>query len=69
MATRCEGQRRMQRGHTFGKFKCTRKAKYVFQTYVGTSNTHYTCGDSECTSSITEGYGVNNYRAIDERKS
>lgn len=61
---RCQGKRRMQRGRTFGTYKCGRVARYVFQTYVGLSRSHYTCGDDECTASLTHGYGANNYRAV-----
>ena len=62
---RCEGTRRMQRGRTFGTFKCGRVARFVFQIYVGTSNTHYVCGgDDGCLGSITSGYPANNMREL-----
>lgn len=63
-ARRCEGKRRMWRGHRLGNFKCGRKARFVFQSYVGTSTTHYTCGDNECVGSITSGYPANNWREL-----
>lgn len=61
---RCEGKRRMWRGRTLGTFKCGRKATYVFQTYVGTSNTHYVCNEDECLRHITGGYPANNMREL-----
>ena len=61
---RCEGRRRMWRGHTLGTFKCGRKAKYVFETYVGLTRSHVVCGDDECVRSITHGYGANNWREL-----
>lgn len=63
-ATTCQGKRRMQRGRTFGTFKCGRKARFTFQTYVGLSRSHFVCGEQECTSSITQGYGANNWREL-----
>lgn len=64
-APRCQGKRRKQRGHVFGLFACGRKATHVFQTYVGTSTTHYVCGGDEgCVSSITSGYPAMNMRAL-----
>lgn len=66
MATtkRCEGRRRMWRGNTLGTFKCGRKAKYVFQSYVGYSTTHYVCGDNECVASVASGYPTQNWRQL-----
>jgi hypothetical protein len=62
---RCEGRRRKQRGHVFGTFACGRKARFVFQTYVGLSRTHYVCGgDDGCVGSITSGYPANNMREL-----
>jgi hypothetical protein len=62
--TRCGGKRRMWRRHTLGTYKCGRKAKFVFQTYVGLCNTHYTCGDDECVRSLTSGYPAQNMRRL-----
>lgn len=63
--TRCEGKRRMWRGHTLGTFKCGRKATHVFQTYVGLSTTHYVCGGEDgCVQSITGGYRAMNFREL-----
>ena len=64
MANRCEGKRRMWRGNRLGDYKCGRKAKFVFQTYVGLSRSHYVCGDRDCVASITNGYSPNNWRAL-----
>ena len=61
---RCEGKRRMWRGRTLGTFKCGRKAKYVFETRVGLTRNHYTCGDDECVRSITAGYPAANWREL-----
>ena len=65
---RCEGKRRMWRGNRLGNYKCGRKAKFVFETYVGLSRSHYVCGDEECVRSITDGYGANNFRALKTEK-
>jgi hypothetical protein len=46
----------MWRGHTFGTFKCGRKATHVMETRVGLSRTHYVCESGECFDSIREGY-------------
>jgi hypothetical protein len=43
---------------------CGRKARFTFQTYVGLTRSHYVCGDDECTASITQGYGANNWREL-----
>lgn len=59
----CEGKRRMWRGNALGTFKCGRKARFVFQSYVGLCTTHYVCGDSDCTRSVTA-YPVNNWREL-----
>lgn len=66
MATsrKCEGKRRMQRGNTFGLFKCGRKARFSFETYVGLTRSHYVCDDSECFTSITGGYSAGNVREL-----
>lgn len=62
---RCEGTRRMWRGNRLGDFKCGRVARYVFQTYVGLSRTHYVCaGDDGCMGSLTGGYPANNVREL-----
>lgn len=60
----CQGKRRMMRGHVWGLFPCRRKARYVFETYVGLSRSHYTCGEDECVRSITSGYPANNFREL-----
>lgn len=54
----------MWRRHTLGVFKCGRKARYTFQTYVGLTRSHAVCGDDECVRSITTGYPVNNWREL-----
>lgn len=61
--TKCEGKRRMQRGKTFGLFKCGRKPTAIVTTNVGYSRTHLVCDDGECWSSITHGYPASS-RAI-----
>lgn len=61
---KCQGKRHKQRGHVFGTFACGRTAKWVFQTYVGLSRSHYVCDDPECMGSITHGYGANNLREL-----
>lgn len=62
---RCQGRRRMWRGHTLGLYACGRKARYVFQSYVGLCTTHYVCdGDDGCLASITSGYPAMNMRAL-----
>jgi hypothetical protein len=62
---KCEGKRRMWRGRTLGNFKCGRKARFTFQTYVGTTKTHYVCGlDDGCVSSITGGYRAMGFREL-----
>ena len=53
---RCEGKRRMWRGHVLGTYKCGRKATHVTTTKVGYSKTHYVCDDRECFNHIREGY-------------
>lgn len=63
MGRRCEGSRRMMRRGVLGTFKCGRKARFVFESYVGLCTTHYTCGDDQCVRSITA-YPVNNWREI-----
>lgn len=62
--TKCQGTRRMWRGHTLGNFKCGRKAKITFQTYVGTTKAHFSCNDDECVRSITGGYRAMNVREL-----
>ena len=64
MRTTCEGKRRMWRGRTLGTFKCGRKAKYVVETRVGYTTTHFYCGDDECARSIHSGYGFYNVREL-----
>ena len=55
----------MQRGRVFGTFKCGRKARFVFQTYVGLCRTYYVCGgDDGCVGSLTSGYPAQNMRAL-----
>jgi len=62
---RCEGTRRTVRRGVFGTFKCGRKARFTFQTYVGTTRTHYHCGQDDCSvSNITQGYAAHNWREI-----
>lgn len=61
---RCQGKRRKQRGPVFGTFACGRNAKWVFQTYVGLTRTHYVCDDSDCMRSITSGYRAENVREL-----
>jgi len=61
---RCEGKRRMWRGNKLGNFKCGRVAKITFQTYVGTTKSHFACNDPECVGSLTNGYGANNVREL-----
>jgi hypothetical protein len=53
---RCEGKRRQWRRGTLGTFKCGRVARYAFETRVGLTRRHRTCGDAECVRSITNGY-------------
>lgn len=53
---RCQGKRRMWRGHTLGVFACGRKATAVMETRVGLSRTHYVCDDAECFDFIRGGY-------------
>jgi len=62
--TKCQGSRRMWRRETLGTFKCGRVAKITFQTYVGTTKSHFACNDPECQESLTEGYGANNVRTL-----
>lgn len=67
MATsqRCQGKRRMWRGHTLGTFKCGRKATHTFQTYVGLTRTHFVCsGEDGCVQSLTSGYPAMNMRKL-----
>lgn len=67
MSKRCEGKRRMWRGHRLGTYACGRTARFVFQTYVGLTRTHYVCGDDECTRSITVGYTAHDWRELTKK--
>lgn len=65
MNRRCEAKRRKWRGRVFGTFACGRKARYVFQSYVGTTTTHYACGQDDCDArSIIGGYTIHNWREL-----
>lgn len=61
---RCQGRRRQWRRGILGNYACGRVATYVFETRVGLSRTHYTCGDRECMDGITSGYPAYNVRAV-----
>lgn len=54
----------MWRGRTLGTYKCGRVARFVFETRVGLSRTHYVCADTECFHSIAGGYPAANVRAL-----
>lgn len=65
MATiKCTGKRRMWRVGTLGTFKCGRTAIHTFETRVGTTRKHATCGDAACVSSITSGYPAHNWKPV-----
>lgn len=53
---RCQGRRRMWRGHTLGVYACGRKATTVVETRVGLSRTHYVCDDPDCFAHVAGGY-------------
>lgn len=53
---RCQGKRRMWRGHVLGTFKCGRKATTLVTTNVGLSRSHYVCDSDECFAHIAGGY-------------
>jgi hypothetical protein len=61
---RCAGKRRMWRGNRLGNFKCGRVARYTFETRVGMTRRHATCGADECVGSVTQGYPAFNFKSI-----
>jgi hypothetical protein len=60
----CSGKRRMWRGHTLGNYKCGRVATHTFETRVGMTRKHATCGADECVRSVTQGYPAFNFREV-----
>lgn len=53
---RCQGRRRMQRGRTFGLYRCGRKATAIITLNVGYATNRYVCDGSECFRDLTSGY-------------
>lgn len=54
----------MWRGARLGDYACGRVARYVFETRVGLTRTHRTCGDDDCVRSLTQGYPVFAWRDL-----